>query len=211
MKSKWFIGTLFFILALLGITRHQIEVPNQEILVQFADNKVTLDVTQTTIAIVKKQLQNIGADNIQVKELGLGRLKITYYSNINVTRIEKILSEAKNLGLVNTPFEEEHESEDLHLDQDLNGYKLDVSEIQNSYDLDSDFNGYIVELRLELENERIYNTVVNYAIVDIVAWGRNEIDKTAYILHRNIAITLDNSSHNIPDVRAGPYSKGTRV
>lgn len=211
MKSKWYIGTLFFILALLGISKHQIEVPNQEILVQFADNNVTLDITQTTIAIVKKQLQSIGADNIRVKELGLGRLKITYYSNINVSSIEKIFSEAKNLGLVNTSFEEEDEPGESRSDRDSNGYKLDVSEIRNSFDLESDFNGYIVELKLVLENERLYNTVVNCAMGEIVAWERNEIDKTAYILHRNIAIAIDNSSHYIPDVRAGPASKGTRV
>ena len=98
MNSRRYIGALIIVLTFLGVVyQQQNSLPNQEIVLQFTDAKVTSSETQNTIAIVKEQLQNLGADNIHVKETQEGTLKITYYSATNVSSIKKILSEENTL------------------------------------------------------------------------------------------------------------------
>ena len=82
MKQKWYFGIFVLTLVLLGYGRQQVHVPNQEIVVQFLDAQVTTDVAQNAISKVKKQLHSIGIFNIQVRETAAGRLKITYYSDL---------------------------------------------------------------------------------------------------------------------------------
>ena len=99
MKQKWYLSTFVLILVLLGYSRQQAYVPNQEIVMQFVDADVTSDVTQNAIAIVKKQLQTIGIANIQVRETVAGRLKITYNSDLDVASIKRIFSKELSLEL----------------------------------------------------------------------------------------------------------------
>ena len=88
--KKWYIGTLVVLLAVLGIIdREQVTLPNQEIVLQFNDVELASEDTQTTIAIVKEELQNVGVHNFQVKENEKGRLKITYYSEADVIVVKR--------------------------------------------------------------------------------------------------------------------------
>ena len=206
MKQKWFLSTLITILALLGYSRQQAYVPNQEIVMQFFDAEVTNDVAQNAIAIVKKQLQTIGVDNIQVRKSADGRLKITYNSDIDVASIKKIFSKEENLelGYTSLDSEEDEEQDKFPSNKSSISYNLNVCEIQNSYDAESDFNGYVLELTIE--NEHSYNPVVYLSINKIDASVKSRIEKIAYSIQRNIALAIDNSSHAIPEVRAGPVS-----
>jgi hypothetical protein len=68
VKVKLHIGFLILILTFLGVASQQQTVANQEIILQFTDVDVSSNEAQNTIAIVKLQLQDIGADNIQVKK-----------------------------------------------------------------------------------------------------------------------------------------------
>ena len=82
-------------------------------------------------------------------------------------------------------------------------YNLDVYEIQKDSDSDWDLNGtYIVELKPE--GYRFSNPNI-YAFINEVE-VRNSIEKVAYKIHYNIAIAIDNTSHKIPEVRAGPFA-----
>ena len=67
MKLKRYIGALIIVLTLLVVGQHQISVPNQQIVLQFVDD-VSSDETQNAVALVKKQLRDIGADNIIVSD-----------------------------------------------------------------------------------------------------------------------------------------------
>lgn len=214
MKSKWYFGALLFILALLGISQPQVSIPNQEIVVQFSDDAVTVNEAQKAIAIVKEQLQRIGADKIQVRESVDGRLKITYYSDVDVAIIEGIFStrvpleasaevQEKGLDLGYASYGEGEKPTEFPSEKDPNTYKLNISEIHIGSDAQSDFNGYIVEL---LESERLFNPVVSFFVEEIDE-ERNRIEKTAYIVQRNIALTIDNTKCKIPEVRAGPQAK----
>jgi hypothetical protein len=173
---------------------------------QFVDADVTSTVTQDAIAIVKKQLQSIGIANIQVRETAAGRLKITYYSDLDVASIKRIFSKeiSLELGYTSPGPIEDGEQDELPSNKLSNSYNLNVCEIQNSYDAQSDFNVYILELIPQ--NERLYIPVVDLSIDKNNTWESNSIEKVAYLIQRNIALSINTSLHIIPEVRAGPAS-----
>ena len=204
MKSKWYISALILILTLFGaISQQQITVPNQEIVLQFTDASITSKDTQNTIAIVKKQLQDIGVSNIQVKETENGKLKITYYSDADVASIKKTFSKEKNLTLDYTFNNQNEEPSKRPFDENAISYNLDIYEIQNGNDVEWDLNGTSV-VELKSESNRLSNPNI-YAFINAVEITEN-IEKVAYKIHYNIAIAIDNTSHKIPEVRAGPLA-----
>lgn len=202
MKTKWRFSTFIIILTVLGISLQQFSVPNQEIVVQFANDEVGLIETQNTIAIVKKQLQQVGINNINVHKGENGELKISYFSDIDVASIKKIFSKEKELKLGFATVLDKEEPTNFPFDKNSNSYKLDVFEIQKGNDAEMDLNGFALEL--VPENEHFFKSDVYYSYVEIDIRKKNRIEKTAYITHRNISIAIDNSTFNIPEVRAGP-------
>ncbi len=201
MKLKWYICTLIIVLTFLGVGQHQISVPNQEIIVQFTDDEVSSDDAINAITIVKKQLQVIGVDNIQVCEVADGKLKITYYSDIDVASIKNILSQEENLKLGYTSNDDE--SSKLPSKDESNSYNLDVYEIQKESNSDWDFEGTLV-LELKPDGDRFSNLKVfaSFEELDVEV----DITRVAYKLHYNIAIAIDKTSYIIPEVRAGPIA-----
>jgi hypothetical protein len=206
MNSRRYIGALIIVLTFLGVVyQQQYTLPNQEIILQFTDVKVTSADTQSTIAIVKKQLQNLGADNIQVVETKEGTLKITYYSASNVTNIKRNLSEENKLVIDCNISNQDNEESSFPKENSSISYNLDVYEIQNGSE--ADWN--LVEnnvLELKFDNERFFNPNVFMSAIDINDREKENIVKVAYKIRRNIALAIDNTSHNIPEVRAGPVS-----
>ena len=201
MKAKWYLSTFIIVLTLLGVSLEQYSTPNQEIVVQFANNEVSLFETQNTIAIVKKQLQDIGVENINVQENENGTLKISYHSDIDVASIKRLFSTKKfDLGLADYNTEG---SSNVPSGDKSNDYQLDVNEIQKSNETDSDFNGIVVDVRQK--SDRFFNPAVN-SVHEFEVRDVNKIEKVAYIIQKNIALAIDNSSHNIPEVRAGPLA-----
>ena len=205
MNSRRYIGALIIVLTFLGVVyQQQNSLPNQEIILQFTDAEVTSAETQNTIALVKNQLQQLGADNIQVKETEEGTLKITYYSVTNVTSIKKTLSEEQALAFDYSLSNQDNIPSSLPIDKTSIGYNLDVYEIQNG--TDADWN--LVEnkvLQLKSDNERFFNLNVFVSIIDSDNKEENGFT-VAFKTNKNIALAIDNTSHNIPEVRAGPMS-----
>ena len=200
MKVKWYLSTLVIILTLLGVGQQQITVPNQEIVVQFTD-EVTSDVTQDAIEIVKTQLLSLGADNIQVIEED-SSLRITYYSEVDVASIKELLSSKKNLDIGYSSFNKNESSSNLPSRDDTNGYNLDVYEIQKENDLELDFDGFVLEQKPE--NPRYSSPNLYFSNSELDIKERHRFKNVNYIVQRNIAIAIDNTSHKIPEVRAGP-------
>jgi len=201
VKLKWYICTLIILLTFLGVGQHHISVPNQEIVVQFVDD-VSSDETQNTVAIVKKQLLNIGAENIRVSEKEEGKLKISYYSNLDIARIKNILSEENQLELGIVENQQESES-NLPFKENQNTYNFDVYEIQKESNSDWDFNGTNV-LELNPEGKRFSKPKV-YATINEIDFQEKD-SKVTFKVYYRIAIAIDNTSHKIPDVRAGPVA-----
>ncbi len=204
MNSKWYVSTLFFVLAFLGVSLKQSSTPNQEIVVQFNNNGVTQDEALNALAIVKEQLQEIGVENIRVQESANGTLKITYYSEIDVAGIKELFAKDKNLELGYTLYSHNEEDPGVPPLTYSSNYKLNVSEIQKGQDLASDFEGFLFESKSV--TTRYINADVYFSHSEVDIWEKNRLEKVAFELHSNQALLIDNSSHNIPEVRAGPLA-----
>ncbi len=200
MNNKWYISAFIFALAIIGISLEQVSVPNQEIVIQFTDVEVSSEETQDAIAVIKNQLQAIDVDNIQIQESGNGTLKITYYSDIEVSEIKELLSKESALTL-----EEDLYNKDITetpFEKDV-AYEFDVYEIQESNDF-IDTDGTIIESKSEIIRFFTPNAYVSSTKVD--SKEENALEKLAYRIHRNIAIAINNAEYKIPEVRAGPLS-----
>lgn len=206
MQSKGYFSILFVVLALIGISWEHTSKPNQEVVVQFDNEEVSCDEAQNAIAIVKLQLQGIGVENIQVVEEDGGRLKITYYSNVDVAMVKSIISDGEKLTLSHVSFPENEKEPELPSNRDSVSYELNVSELHKTTDFGVDGDGFILELKSN--HDRYVPPVVYYNHWKIDIRGKNKIEKVAYSLQTSAALLIDNASHNIPEVRAGPIHYG---
>jgi len=207
MNAKWYLSAIVSILTLLGINLEQSSVVNQEIVVQFIDDEVSCDQTQDAIAIVKKQLWDLGIENIQVQEKSEGTLKITYYSDIDVANIEKLLSQEKELNLDYASHSHGRTSNESPFKEETSRYNLNVSEILKNLDADPDVNGLVLEQVAKSDRYFKPNLYSSFKLSDVRE--RNRLEKVSYTIYKNSAIAIDNSSNAIPEVRAGPQLIGT--
>ena len=90
MNWRWYITGIIVALAFVGMSREQFAMPNQEIVVQFNTNSVSADETERAISEITNQLKTIGVEDIQVSEMLDGKLKVTYYSTIDVAVIKNL-------------------------------------------------------------------------------------------------------------------------
>lgn len=203
MKAKWCISTLIFIFTLLGVASHQqAPVPNQEIVLQFAQLEASSNQAKNTIAIVKRQLQIIGVNNIQVEEQAAGGYKISYYSNTDVAHVKKILSEEKELALGKVSSSKHEKPAKSPSEKQSTAYNLDVFEIQK-HDANTGFGGKCA-LELKYDYNRFFIPIVSVPTQEIVMKNIEHLEKEAYKFQKNIALAIDNTSHKTPEVRAGP-------
>ena len=203
VRAKWYLGILTVILVLSGL-REQHTPPNQEIVLQFANETVTLDKVQSAIAEVESQLQNIGVTNIQIGETKNGILKIAYFSDIDIDAIKNELSKEDHLQLKYTNNNQDNHSESPS-EQSTNDYDFDVFEIQNNYDVKSEIEGYLIDYKPEsdlLVNSNNSNALYNEFAILI----KNDADALAYNIYKNVTLVLDHISDKIPEGRAGPTS-----
>ena len=202
MKPKWYLSIFVLIVAFLGAGLQQFSAPNQEIVLQFEDKAISLVETENAIANIKKQLQDIGVEKIQVYKGANGVLKISYFSEIDVVSIKKIFSKEKALKLSYSLLDFGEGSSKMPSKNKSNTYQLDVFEIQKSNGNEGDSNGLVVELLPE--HDRYFNPDVYYSTLVYELRFKNKIEKVAYIIYSNRFIEIDNSSYNTPEVRAGP-------
>ncbi len=186
------------------VSQQQFSIPNQEIVVQFANDEVTSIEVEQTIVTIKKQLQAIGVEHIQIHESENGSLKISYFSDVNAASIKEIISEKNKFQLGVSSIFQNNTSNDTPSKEKSNTYKLDVYEIQKGDDSEKDLNGLALELKPEID--RFFKPNVYFLKTEINVWETNKIEKVAYTIQKTIATEIDNASHNIPEVRAGPIA-----
>jgi len=186
------------------VSQQEFSIPNQEIVVQFANDEVTSVEVEQTIATIKKQLEDIGVEHIQIHESENGSLKISYFSDVNVASIKKIISEEHEFQLGVASIFQNETSNETPSKEKSNTYKFDVYEIQKGDDSEKDLNGLALELKPEVD--RFYKPNVYFIKTEIDVWKTNKIEKVAYTIQKTIATEIDRVSHIIPEVRAGPTS-----
>jgi hypothetical protein len=202
MKPKWYLNTFILIIAFLGAVLQQFSVPNQEIVLQFEGHEISLDETENAIADVKKLLQDIGIKKIKVYKGANGVLKISYFSQVDVVSIKKIFSKEKALKLSYSSLDFGENPFKVPTKKKSIAYQLDVFEIQKSKENALDSNGLVIES--SPENDRSFNLDIYYPDLSKELRLKNRIEKVAYNIFGNKSIEIDNASHNIPKVRAGP-------
>jgi hypothetical protein len=202
MKPKWYLNTFILIIAFLGAVLQQFSVPNQEIVLQFEGQEISLGETENAIADVKRLLQDIGIQKIQVYKGANGVLKISYFSEVDVVSIKKIFSKEKASRLSYSSLDFDEDPFKVPVKKKSNTYQLDVFEIQKSKENALDSNGLVI--KSSPENDRSFNLDIYYPDLSKELRLKNKIEKVAYIIYSNKSIEIDNTSHNNPEVRAGP-------
>ena len=186
-------------LAVLGVSLKNTSAPNQEIVIQFSNNEITPSTTQKAIAQVKNQLEAVDVDNIKIQELENGTLKITYYSDVDVSEIKKIFSDRSDLTLGGA---NQKGKKQIPSEKEFQDYQLDIYEIQNNNDLVGSA-GVIIEAKSEIIR---FFTPDTYAIIHTsIDEAKNRTASGSHEIYETIAIAIYNAQYKIPLVRAGPF------
>src|SRR5690554_2550024 len=103
--------------------------PNQEIVVRFDAQSVSAADAKRAVSQITKRLKAIGVAHVQVSELHGGKLKVSYYSTIEVSVIKDLLERQPNFG--HTAFNATDNPLDIPFNRDHSKpYQLDVVLIQ---------------------------------------------------------------------------------
>lgn len=201
MKIKWYLSTLVIVLVLLGICHNQISSPNQEILVQFNSTEVTTEQSQNAIALIKRQLQNFGIESFHIHEDENGELRISYHSSIDVESIKKSLFQ-EELGLGLTTLNQNEKSSKSPSKQKQKDYNLNVYELHKNPDSNNSAGKYVVIVKQDYD--RFLNSNFYPSLIQIEVSQPNSADKQPNNVYENSSFAINDSSHIIPEVRAGP-------
>ena len=201
MQTKWYLRSFVILVVLIGLTLEQIAQPNQQIVVEFAGDSVSLSSAQNTITAVTNKLQAIGAKSIKVKQGAKGVLTISYYSTIDTEAVKSMLSSKKEVleGIASNNSSPKNQAPPFETSFN---YKLDVYEIHQQYDIKPDLNGLV--LTFEGKTHRYFIAKVYGAIGGNQIAQQNKITTVSFIAQGAISLVLTDFSYKIPQVRAGP-------
>ena len=201
MQTKWYLRSFVILVVLIGLTLEQIAQPNQQIVVEFAGDSISLSNAQNTIAAVTNKLQDIGAKSIKVKQGANGVLTISYYSTIDTEAVKGMLSSNKEV-LEEVASNDSYPKNQAPPFDTSSVYKLDVYEIQQQYDIKPDLNGLV--LTFEGKTHRYFIAKVYGAIGGNQIAQQNKITTVSFIAQGAVSLVLTDFSYKIPQVRAGP-------
>tara|TARA_B100000768_G_scaffold73725_1_gene70595 strand:- start:305 stop:916 length:612 start_codon:yes stop_codon:yes gene_type:complete len=201
MQPKWYLRSFIILVALIGLTLEQITQPNQQIVVEFEVDIISLASAQRTIATVTKELKAIGAQSIKVQQGANGDVTISYYSTIDTQSIKGMLSSKKELldGVASGGSTPKNQSPPFNT---RSVYKFDVYEIQKQSDIEPDLNGLV--FTFEGKTHRYYIAKVYGAIDGNQIAQQNKITEISFIAQGAVSLGLTEFSYKIPQVRAGP-------
>jgi hypothetical protein len=197
MKAKWYFGTLLLIFICFGAFQEQVSIPNQEIVLEFVDAKINEKDIDNTIAEIKEKLLQIGVENIHIKEIQKGTLKISYYSNFQIENIRKELAKENKIALNQNS---NHKDNSKH----SSNYNIDIHQIKNGTDVSSSNHNLIFDVKYNSDRYTTYNYYAFLKKSD--PYKADQLFKTTYKFSKNNPFTKDRTSHKEPEVRAGPQS-----
>ena len=205
MNWRWYITGLIVALAFIGISLDQSNSDaNQEILVQFNTDSISVDQAQRAVADIENQLKSIGVEDVQVSETSDGRLKVTYYSTVDVAVIKRLFSKHNKLHVHQLHVDGEEDSSKTPFTSDSNTYIVDVFQIQNDFNTYINLQGMLVELK-SANNHYVKPhmwPVTSELDLDLICNSESGLA----IDVSTISLFVNDCSHIIPEVRAGPFS-----
>lgn len=170
---------------------------NQEIVIRFFDHAVQNDTSKDVIADITQRLKSMGIRKIQIVSLSENRLKILYYSPIEVEDMEKALNE-------------EQLPSDRPVSSDLPGmpdhyYDIQIVKVQEKQSDENSIEGLLAEIRPI--PDRYFKNSSNILIVFLQALAAPPVIEENFGNRENISLKKDLEKHYlIPEVRAGPWA-----
>ena len=204
MNWRWYFTGLIIALTYFGISKEQFTIPNQEIIVQFSGNSISAGEAERAISDITSRLNTIGVAEIEVSELHNVKLKVTYYSTIDVAVIKNLLSKENRLDFGHTAFNEKEDSDKSPFSKDFHTYKLDIIKIHTDFNYNTGLQGLPVATKFV--KDQYLNQNVSLGISGFELSLKYNFENITPNNYRNISLLSDNSSHKIPEVRAGPVS-----
>jgi hypothetical protein len=204
MNWRWYIPVLIIALAFFGVSLEQSTLPNQEIVVQFNTENVSVAEAERAIANVTSQLKSIGIEHVLVSEIHNGKLKVTYYSATDVATIKDLFKKQNKLQLADTGFNEKDNSPNIPLSENSHIYKLEVVTIQK--DLGSNLGLQGVLVIVKSAKDQYLKPFTSVGVCETNIDLKQDIEIVAYKNYRDISFLIDHTSYEIPEVRAGPLA-----
>lgn len=195
MNAKWYISTLFFLFTLFGAFHEEVSTPNQEIVLEFVDVESNKNAIDITIADIKEKLLNAGVSNININKAKNGSLKISYFSNVDVITIKKVLQE--NILIVH------QDSKNNQKEKFVFDYSLDVYELNKEINSSNLNDSYVLEH--QFISDRFITSDYQVLLKSFDDHQTHQQVKTKYRVNKNIFLVKEISSCTKPEVRAGPF------
>ncbi len=200
---RWYITGIIIALAFYGAGFEQSTAsPNQEIVVRFSADSITANDAKKTISEITRQLKSIGVDDVHVSEVVNGKVKVTYFSTLDVAVVKSLLYRYNKLDLSDTAFNKDDNSSQFPFSNSPSTYKLEIVQIQTDLGSDIGFQGILVEV----------NSLADQYLKPRISLATSEINFTPKDNFESADITnylvvpefITEFEHIIPEVRAGP-------
>ena len=200
MNTKWYLCTLLILFIFLCTIQENKPVPNQEIVLEFTNSEINDLEKQNTIIELKNRLRSAGALNIQVQKSKKGNLKIAYYSTEHVSNIKDALSIQGDVSktISKFPLEENNYPSEKTAKFNIDVYEIDTTTYATNFDGNS-----ILEIKYNSDSS---TTTQSYGSSSKLTGLRSgETHKLNSKFCNPNRIVKNSTSHNIPEVRAGPH------
>jgi|TARA_R110002012_G_scaffold321121_1_gene547479 hypothetical protein len=204
VNPRWYIAFVVVALAFIGISVEQPVAHNQEIVVQFNAATNAPQEAEKAVAAVKTQLQRIGVHDVQITATFEGTLKITYFSNAEVSAVKALFSAHEQLEFGYTDFSTDPLTPSNSDHTSTNGYELKVSEIPTHSDNGLGLNGTRIEFKSV--HDRYLHPIVFLHAAETLFETNKVVQNNAVACYTDTALLTDTTSYKIPEVRAGPVA-----
>lgn len=192
MNSKWYTSTFFLLLFIVfGTLQEQINVPNQEIVLEFNNSTQNFQNKKSTVANLSEKLKDLGVTNITISESDHGILRIAYHSKIDADRLQEILNESEN-ELPQAPKEKQKD------------YSLSVFELIDLVQLQKTHDNFIVELKSNFDRSTTNQNIGLTKENSLKVKPEFSLKKAKATFQKSIY--KPTSTNGEPEVRAGPLT-----
>ncbi|WP_010516876.1 hypothetical protein [Croceivirga radicis] len=201
MNAKWCVSAVFFILTLIGFNLEDRKASNQQIVVQFTNVELASNTAQEeALTLIKEKLKVLGVDSFEIVENHAKEISIRYYSTVGAEQVKAFLSVEEGIGVAGTDPGPSKKAPKNNPEK----YHIEVSDLQQQLDTGLPIKGTLVTSAKQKENSLLVTLVVpNNRYICLLEYAQKEI---SYKINDDNVV--DPTSHNIPEVRAGPgFSK----
>lgn len=130
--KRYFVGLLSLFAICIAIQQPAV-VPNQEIVLEFANQDVYKAEVHKAVAAIRRELLSLGVSNTKVfKNNQSGRLTISYYTDTDISYIQKILSDSKQVSFIHHSAVKDQKENHFPFENEWVDYTASIQKIEKS-------------------------------------------------------------------------------